>query len=562
LPQIYDDLSREQMLELLKRRDRERKLGLVWERVEIPADKSISADFLILDQDANLSVGGDGRANLIIESDNYNALRWLRTTRRSSIKFIYIDPPYNSGNRTFVYNDDYVDPEDKYRHSKWLEFMYKRLTLARDLLTPDGLIFVSIDDGEMARLRLLLDIVFPGNFQACLVWQSDGTGDNQAPFKVKHEYILVYSRDKTQLMPPPVIDPNIDDSSKLFNDEKRNSIVKNGPKNPQSDILLPVGFPANFESGTIEPRSAASEWPKHDSTIVVKDYKIANDVVVRSGWSSKKLLERFIAQGFAPVIDDKNLPTSFELTESGAIEYYKPRPEQQSYVISVIRNVGSVQKTKSDLQRIGVDFDYPKPVGLIQYLLQMVPGKDFIALDFFAGTGTTAEAVARLNRQDNGTRRWIMVSSTEATVGEPDKNICRDACAKRIRNYYEDGETGLESGSPLRGFAYSRIRRVRAGDVDQALAPEAAWLWIQHAHGVPPVRYDSTSAIQQVALPDITLIYVDRATPAAIEETSRRVNGKPTIIYSWTPGRFVDALSEKDVDLRPIPAFVADRLVL
>jgi adenine-specific DNA-methyltransferase len=557
LPQIYDDLNREQLVEILKRRDRERKLGLVWERQEIEPERAINSEFLILDEAPELSLGGDGRANLLIEADNYDALRWLRTTHRGAIKFIYIDPPYNTGNKTFIYNDNYVDPEDKYRHSKWLEFMYQRLMLARDLLTPDGLIFVSIDDGEMARLRLLMDIVFPNNFQACLVWQSDGTGDNQAAFKVKHEYVLVYSRDKDQMSPPPVIDPNIDDESKLFNEEKRNSIIKNGPKNPVSALTIPKGFPASFPSGIIEPRSGPKDWPKHSEPIVVEDERVVHDVVVESGWSSKKLFERFVAQGFAPVLDDRNQLTSFEITKNGAIEYFKPRPDEQTYVISVIKNVGSVQKTKGDLARIGINFDYPKPVGLVQYLLQMLPGKDFIALDFFAGTGTTAEAVARQNEADGGTRTWVMVSSTEATEDDPDKNICRDACAARLRRFYE-GDGAIPG--PRNGFTYARLRRVRIGDVDEQLRPEEAWRWVQSVHRIPPKKYDEGSLVQQADIDELTVLFVDRATPEAIEEAASRLNGKAAFVYSWTPGRFANALVGKNAEVRPVPAYFADRL--
>ncbi len=134
--QRYDDLSREALIEILKRRDRERKLGLVWERQEIEKDQSINSDFVILDEIDELCSGEGPRRNLVIEGDNYDALRWLRTTHWGAIKFIYIDPPYNSGNRTFIYNDDYVDPEDRFRHSKWLEFMYQRLVLARGSAYP------------------------------------------------------------------------------------------------------------------------------------------------------------------------------------------------------------------------------------------------------------------------------------------------------------------------------------------------------------------------------------------------------------------------------------------
>lgn len=562
MPQIYDDLPREALLEILKRRDRERKLGLVWERQEIEKDRSVNADFVMLDSVPDLSAGKGPSSNLVIEGDNYDALRWLRTTQRGSVKFIYIDPPYNSGNKTFIYNDSYVDPEDKYRHSKWLEFMYQRLVLARDLMTADGLIFVSIDDGEMARLRLLMDIVFPGNFQACLVWQSDGNSDNQGAFKIKHEYILVYSRDKTQISPPPVIDPNVEHDSKLFKSEKRNTIIKTGPKNPPSDVVLPAGFPAAFERGVIEPRRGASEWPKHDQPITVEDFKVQESVVIRSGWSSKNLYERFIAQDFAPVIDGRNQLTSFELTKTGAIEAFKPRPDEQSHVISVIRNVGSVQKTKEGLAKLGITFDYPKPVGLIEYLLQMLPGKDFTALDFFAGTGTTGEAVARLNDRDGGTRRFILVSSTEATSDDPQRNVCRDACQRRLRAFFsEPQEAASAQRRELYGFRYARLRRVRASTVDDVLLPDVTWTWLQYAHKVAPKPYDAEQNVQALELPDGSkLLFVDRATPDAIRQTASILNVSPGYLYSWTPGRFDDELASKTVELRAIPEFFVNRM--
>jgi len=562
LPHKYDDLSREALIDILKRRDRERKLGLVWERHEIEKDHSVNTDFLVLDDLPELSLGAGPCANLIIEGDNYDTLRWLRTTHRGSIKFIYIDPPYNSGNKTFVYNDAYIDSEDKYRHSKWLEFMYKRLVLARDLMSSDGLIFVSIDDGEMARLRLLMDIVFPSNFQACLVWQSDGNSDNQGIFKIKHEYILVYSRDKTQVSAPPVIDPNIEHGSKLFKTEKRNTIIKTGSKNPVSDLVIPAGFPATFESGVVAPRAGAKEWPKHDEPIVVINSKVQHAVTVRSGWSSKNLYERFVAQGLTPVLDGRNQLTSFELTRTGAIEAFKPRPHEQSHVISVIRNVGSVQKTKEALEQIGIRFDYPKPVGLIEYLLQMVPGNDFTVLDFFAGTGTTAEAVARLNESDGGSRRFIMASSTEATAEEPAKNVCRDACQRRLRAFYVADGHEMRSGQPeLFGFRYAQIHRVGVGDVHDALAPQRTWAWLQYVHKVPPAPYDPERIVQTVHLADGSrLLFVDRATPEAVHEVTGALNGEAAYLYCWTPGRFVDQVLSNVLEVRAIPEFFVDRL--
>jgi DNA modification methylase len=558
--QRYDDLPREALIEILKRRDRERKLGLVWERQEIEADRSINDDFVILDEDPGLSFADGPRRNLVIEADNYDALRWLRVAHRNAIKFIYIDPPYNTGNKTFIYNDNYVDPEDRYRHSMWIEFMYQRLVLARDLLTPDGLIFVSIDDAELARLRLLMDIVFPGQFQACLVWQSDGTGDNQAAFKVKHEYILVYSLDKSQVLAPPVIDPNIGEDSKLYNKKKQNSIIKNSKKNPVSDLVLPAGFPANFAEGIIEPRSGQDIWPKHTEPIIVENWRVRDSVTVTSGWQNKNLCQRFVAQGFAPVIDDHNQLTSFVLTRTGAIDYSKPRSDEQSYVISVIRNVGSVQKTRNDLEAIGVDLDYPKPVGLIEYLLRMMPGNDFIALDFFAGTGTTAEATMRLNSQDDGRRSFIMVSSTEATEDEPRKNICRDACAKRIAHYFRTDGSSYQLLKPdLFGFTYMRARREQVSELDEVFRPANVWQLIQELHGLPIGQYDRNLPVHLANNGVNLIVYADRVTDELIQSVREIPDALPLIIYTWSPGRFREALLGKTIELRAVPDYFAER---
>ncbi len=158
----YDDLSREQLLELLRKRDRTKKLGLVWERDEIEADNAVDANFVAATIIPELSDKPAPWRNMVIEGDNYDALRWLRMTMAGQIKCIYIDPPYNTGTTTWVYNDRYINPEDAYRQSAWLEFMFRRLSLARDLLAPSGVILVSINDEQRARLELLMDEVLPG----------------------------------------------------------------------------------------------------------------------------------------------------------------------------------------------------------------------------------------------------------------------------------------------------------------------------------------------------------------------------------------------------------------
>ncbi|MDD2883281.1 MAG: site-specific DNA-methyltransferase [Rhodoferax sp.] len=189
----YDDYSKEQLLHLLRERDRRPNFGLVWERDEIDHDLSVNNDFVALDWDAALSCGDGPQSNLIIEGDNFDALRTLRMTHAGRVKCIYIDPPYNTGKRDFIYNDSFIDKEDSYRHSKWLEFMYRRLELAKELLTEDGVIFVSIDDNEMFHLGVLMEQVFGlGNRVGVMVW-NNVTDNNPTRIAVEHEYIVCYS---------------------------------------------------------------------------------------------------------------------------------------------------------------------------------------------------------------------------------------------------------------------------------------------------------------------------------------------------------------------------------
>jgi adenine-specific DNA-methyltransferase len=192
----YDHLDKDALVRLLERRDSERQLGLVWERDEIEADNALNSDFVALSLDQKLSHGTSPWDNLIIEGDNYDALRALRMSHAGKIRCIYIDPPYNTGNRDFVYNDRYVDKNHRFRHSLWLEFMYRRLMLARELLAEDGVIFVSIDDNEMFRLGMLMDRVFgDGNHVATCIWQKRYSRENREAIGDAHEYLLIYARD-------------------------------------------------------------------------------------------------------------------------------------------------------------------------------------------------------------------------------------------------------------------------------------------------------------------------------------------------------------------------------
>lgn len=456
------------------------------------------------------SVDFDTTKNLFIEGDNLDALKLLQETYLGKVKMIYIDPPYNTG-KDFIYRDDFAENTEEYlarsnqkddagnrllastesngrMHSDWLTLMYSRLRLARNLLTDDGVIFISINHKEIANIRKISDEIFGEDNMLCLfAWRTDGNFDNQAKFKYCHEYILAYAKQEAAFPHPLVVDPGTSADSKIFRPEIRNTIVKNGPKNPASEVTLPMGFPAAFECGSIPIRTAS--WPNIREEITVKDGKLTSSAKVFSGWSSKELLDEFIKNKCHAILDAKGQETVFEITSTGAIEAIKVRGEP-SHVISMLSGFGGPQKGTADLLELGIPFDdYPKPIELIKYFSSMVRGKDFIAVDFFSGSATTAHAILKLNAEDGGCRRFIMVQlpescdeSTEAfkagykTIAEIGKDRIRHA-GKKVS---EEGKKQLDTGF--------RVLKVDTSNmVDVYYAPDTLEMFVEN------IKHDRTS---------------------------------------------------------------------
>jgi adenine-specific DNA-methyltransferase len=420
-----------------------------------------------------------GSGNKIIHGDNLEALKALLPEYEGRVKCIYIDPPYNTGNENWAYNDNVNDPkikkwlgevvgkegDDLTRHDKWLCMMYPRLKLLHKLLSEDGLIFISIDDNEYQNLKAICDEIFgKASFITNFTWRTDGNFDNQAKIKINHEYILCYAKDSELFEHPKVVDPNIPEGSKLFKTEIRNTIVKNGPKNPMSDVKLPIGFPCDLENGLIAARTNA--FPHYQNDAIIENYKLANEVTVRSGWSSKGIFEEFIKTKFQAVKDTKGQDTIFTISKTGAIENIKLRAEP-SHVVSSLYNMGSTQNMSSELKKMGIDFDYPKSLTLIQYLISIVNGEDFIVLDSFAGSGTTAHAVLNLNKKDKKNRQFIiieMVDYVETITSERVKQVMRGYADVEGTggsfNFYELGQPMfLEDGNLNELAGIDKIRQ-------------------------------------------------------------------------------------------------------
>jgi len=366
------------------------------------ADKSYHATKHVTDHDVF--------DNILIQGDNLLALKALEQEYFGKVKCIYIDPPYNTG-AAFESYDDGVE------HSIWLSLMRERLDILWRLLTTDnGTILISINDDECHYLKVLCDELFGRDkFIATLVWNYEGNTDNQAKIINYHEYILVYSK-SGQIDHPEVIDPNVSEGSKLYKEEIRNTIVKNGPKNPLKAIKIPAGFPASVES--INIAKADVEWPRYDNNITIRSYRVTKDIVATTGWSSKSILEEFINNKFEPVLDSKGQLTKFEMTRTGAIEAVKVREQRKGHFVSVLRGFGTTNQMRIMLSKLGIKFTYPKPVDLIAYLIEAFSDANDLVLDSFAGSGTTAHAVLKLNKEKGSRRRFILVEIDDETVND------------------------------------------------------------------------------------------------------------------------------------------------
>ena len=404
------------------------------------------------------SVDWDNTQNLYIEGDNLEVLKLLQKSYLGKVKMIYIDPPYNTGN-DFVYHDDFAMSADEYAeasgsvdelgnkyiknmdsngrfHSDWCSMIYSRLMVARTLLSEDGVIFISIGEKESANLAKIADEIFgTSNRLAFFCWRTDGNFDNQARIKNCHEYIYLYAKNETQILLPKAIDPNIPKDSKIFKQEIRNTIIKNGPKNPICDVVIPIGFPCEIENFVIKKDSVV--WPKYSDDVIIENFKTTNKVVASTGWASRAQLVEFIENDYNPVVDTKGQSTVFVLTKTGAIETIKKRGEV-SHVISFLNGMGGTQKATADMGELGNYFDYPKPVVLMKYLSKMYSEKDDIVLDFFSGSATTAHAVMQLNAEDGGNRKFIMVQIPEETPEDSEArkagyNTIPEIARERIR---------------------------------------------------------------------------------------------------------------------------------
>ena len=407
------DLIKE--IEKLKERTK-KKYGILWEEKSEEVANLCKEKLPILIENKEKMIKTDNKklVNILIEGDNYHALSVLNYTHNGKIDVIYIDPPYNTGNGgSFVYNDKIVDREDTYRHSKWLSFMNKRLKLAKTLLAKNGILFISIDENEIAQLKLLCDYIFDeNNLVAINVWRKVVGGKSQGKISTQHEYVLTYARDIEHLEVRTL--PLTESLLKKYKyEDKRGKYdlreLAQGKGLSYSETLY---YEIEAPDGTMipkPPKDKGYRWSKEKWIWGMKQnpvYCIIKKVKGRWVPFVKQYLDydnegNYIERGIWPHtwLDEHGF------TRTGT-------------------------KEVDDLIGEG-KFEHPKPVKLIKYLVGLHPNKSGIVLDFFAGSGTTAQATMELNKEDAGDRKFILCTNNE-------NGICEEVCYPRIKQVIKD----------------------------------------------------------------------------------------------------------------------------
>ena len=373
------------------------KYGLVWEQHQERVDIELENNIPIFSEIKEKKICSDKslKYNYLLEGDNLHSLYLLEKTHRGKIDFIYIDPPYNTGGKDFIYNDRIVDKEDLYKHSKWLSFMNKRITIAQKLLSEEGCMFISIDEHEMAQLMLLCQEIFGEDNVEVLVWRKNGKqGNTKIIHRIKntHEYIIIaYKNKNITKFKKMKMYPTWQNTSNPDNDPRGNWVSGNISKEEnKSRKDSPNYYSVTTPSGKIVTR----EWfiPKEEYE------RLANDILINS--EGKEVSRIYFAS------DGSGIPR---------IKRFK-NEEQEFYFDSIIDSLGTFSDAKDELIDIFGDrdiFDTPKPSKMIKELIRIASKKNSIILDFFAGSATTAQAVLELNEEDEGNRTFILCTNNE-----------------------------------------------------------------------------------------------------------------------------------------------------
>lgn len=457
-----EGLTNDEKSELIKLLRSQKKYGLVWEDKPEDAEQRMVNEQPVLvevPERAILSDDAEAPNHILIEGDNLEALTALSYTHAGKIDVIYIDPPYNTGNKDFVYNDSFVDKENGYRHSMWLSFMNKRLKIAKNLLADKGVIFISIDDNEQAPLKLLCDEIFgERNFVAKFDWRKKTGANDAKDIAVITESILLYSNSKVLAVEREIW--NRDEGSRNMKRFKFSDEFVETRGKYYLDTLDRGGLQySDSMNYGIEAPDGGMIYPNGRSEFV-------ND-----GWIwkwGKDKVKWGLENKFLEFVKSKKSSGSkytikYKVYENVDNEGNIRKKVGRAFTNFILEPIN--QQGNSELMALfgEVPFSNPKPLGLLQYLLNTIVIKDVTILDFFAGSGTTLHATMQLNAEDGGHRRCILATNNE-------NGICENVTYERNRRVILGYTT--PKGEKVPGLTRNNLRYYKTKFVPRDKGPK------------------------------------------------------------------------------------------
>lgn len=425
-----EGLTNDEKSELIKLLRSQKKYGLVWEdKPEDTEQRMVNEQPVLVEVPERAILSDDAEApnHILIDGDNLEALTALSYTHAGKIDVIYIDPPYNTGNKDFSYNDTFIDRENGYRHSMWLSFMDKRLEISKNLLSSRGTIFISIDDNELSQLKLLCDEIFgERNFIACPVRRRRKSQANLSKnISTIHEYVLIYRKNIEHELNK--VEANLDLDSFKNPD--------NDPRGPYTTMPCTNRGGTKYSVVTPTGNVIEDEWRFKKQTYdqLFED----NRIVFPRGGKGKPRYKLFLSEKQRGGVIPNSWWDELESNQEGA---------------ALLKQI------------LGEDaFSNPKPVGLITFIEKLSTLKDSTILDFFAGAGTTLHATMQLNAEDGGHRRCILATNNE-------NGICENVTYERNRRVIQGYTT--PKGEKVPGLTRNNLRYYKTKFVPRDKSPK------------------------------------------------------------------------------------------
>jgi len=533
------------------RKLKKNNLGLVFEdksenvveqsKRKVPVLKEVKKNRI--DLDASYS------NNLMIEGDNYLSLSVLNYTHKKNIDLIYIDPPYNTGAKNWKYNNDYVDKDDEYRHSKWLSFMHHRLSLAKELLKDDGVLICAIDENEQAHLNVLLEQIFPTHEQHMITIVHNPRGVQGTNFSYTHEYAIFVIPKNMKTIGDRVIEEE-EISWRGLRDNGGESL-RTDAKNCFYPIIVKDGEVVGF--GDIVPDSVNpdKEEDKKDGTYI---YPIDKKGVERKWRYARQSIEK--VKHLLRVVESKN---GKEIQIGKDFGQYRTvwidkKYDANEYGAKLLREIVPTS-----------DFDYPKSLYTVYDCIFAVVGErpNATVLDFFAGSGTTGHAVLEMNKLDGGNRKFILSTNNENNNGG-EGGIADTVCYPRMKAIikgYKDKKGEKVEGVPS-NLSYYKTDLV---DIEQIhKVPDEAKIRITYQAGeMIAVREDTLNEVEKndwwqifEGNDQMTAIYF-KEDKTKLEELVEKLEKKKKLvalyIFSWGKNEYKGEYSSANIRVEDIP---------